>query len=157
MKLKRFTIIILAAVLLSFTAIAAACGNGEFPDGEYFYVSLSVNASAALRSDNLSQEVRDVLPEDGYILQTRQIRITRRTTVLTLLRDELTQEEISFIIRRGYVAEIGGLNEKAIGTQSGWIFFINGEFASLGAGSTVVQADDIIEWRYTASFGDNGQ
>jgi|GEM_PF-632530 len=158
-KLKRFIITILAATfILSFAFISGACEDDYyFADGEYFYVSLSVYAGVALRSNALSQNIRYTLPKDGYILPARKIRIERRTTVLSLSESELEREEIPFSVREnGFIAGIGGLYDRAIGAQSGWIFFVNGAFATRGAGATVIRASDVIEWRYTARFGDDG-
>ena len=158
-KLKRCIITILAATfILSFAFISAACEDDDyFAEGEYFYVSLSIYAGAALRSDALPQNIRDTLPKDGYILPVRKIRIERRTNVLSLLESELEREEVLFSVREnGFIAGIGGLYDRAIGAQSGWVFFVNGAFATRGAGATVIRANDIIEWRYTARFGDDG-
>ena len=145
MKLKRLVVTILLAIFALSFALATACESDEFLYEEYFYVSLSIYAGMALRFDTLAQEVRNILPECGYIIPKRDIRIERRTTVLTLLQNELMRDKIQFTARRGYVEGINYLYERAIGTQSGWIFFVNGAFSPVGAGSTVVRANDKIE------------
>jgi len=158
-KLKRFVLtILIATFILSFAFAVGACEDDDyFAEGEYFYVSLSVYAGVALRYNALPQYIRDSLPRDGFILPVRKIRIERRTTVLSLSESELEREEIPLSVREdGFIAGIGGLYDRAIGAQSGWIFFVNGAFATRGAGATVIRASDVIEWRYTARFGDDG-
>ena len=48
-----------------------------------------------------------------------------------------------------YIQGIGGIFEKDYGGSSGWIYFVNGTFASVGISSYVLKDGDVVEWQYT--------
>lgn len=47
-----------------------------------------------------------------------------------------------------YVAGINGLNEKAHGAKSGWIYHMNGTYMGSSAGNYILQDGDRMEWFY---------
>lgn len=47
-----------------------------------------------------------------------------------------------------YVSGINGLNEKAHGAKSGWIYHMNGTYMDSGAGNYVLKDGDVMEWFY---------
>jgi len=58
------------------------------------------------------------------------------------------------IITRGrgqmlYVREMAGLSEFQHGPASGWVFEVNGERVSVGAGVFELNDSDVVLWRYT--------
>ena len=56
---------------------------------------------------------------------------------------------------QAYVKGINYLYELAYGDLSGWIYLVNGERASVGCGTYVVQDGDEIIWAYTTELGED--
>lgn len=56
-----------------------------------------------------------------------------------------------------YVKGIGGYREFDQGPLSGWIFKVNGQLASKGAGLYILEADDRITFYYTLDLGADAQ
>ncbi|WCK56602.1 S-layer homology domain-containing protein [Aneurinibacillus sp. Ricciae_BoGa-3] len=52
-----------------------------------------------------------------------------------------------------YVKSIGGLAEFDKGPLSGWMYTVNGQFTSVGAGSYPLKNGDTVQWIYTADGG----
>lgn len=87
------------------------------------------------------------------------IRVSEGSTVFTVLRDYAKESGLEFTYSGGaksaYVAGIGGLYEFDHGSQSGWLYRVNGDFssASVSCGSYSVCDGDRIEWLYTIDRG----
>ncbi|MCL2062445.1 MAG: DUF4430 domain-containing protein [Firmicutes bacterium] len=150
---KKFIALCAVTAALTAAVFFAACESEyEHP----FSVTLSVTCTAAVGHADLPETVRALLPADGVILSDESIEITKKTSVLTLLRENLQQQRIQFDISGGYVRAINNLYEKQCGPFSGWVYYINGSLASSGASSYAVRADDVIEWRYVLSAPEFG-
>lgn len=52
-----------------------------------------------------------------------------------------------------YVQGINGLFEFDKGSQSGWLYRVNGVFPNYSCGSYTVKSGDVIEWMYTEDLG----
>lgn len=52
-----------------------------------------------------------------------------------------------------YVKGINGLFEFDKGSQSGWLYRVNGVFPSYSCGSYTVKSGDVIDWLYTEDLG----
>ena len=47
-----------------------------------------------------------------------------------------------------YVAAIGGLAEKEHGSQSGWMYSVNGSAPNVSCGKYVLKDGDTVSWYY---------
>lgn len=54
-----------------------------------------------------------------------------------------------------YISSIQALAEKACGSKSGWIYFVNGTSQSAACSSIKLNDGDKIEWRYTCDSGND--
>ena len=52
-----------------------------------------------------------------------------------------------------YVAGIGNIYELDFGDLSGWMYRVNGEFASVNCNEYVLKEGDLVEWLYTRNIG----
>lgn len=52
-----------------------------------------------------------------------------------------------------YVSSVGGVSEFASGSQSGWIYSVNGSVASAGCGNYKLAGGETIKWMYTLDMG----
>ncbi len=136
-------------ILLLLCFCLAACGGqtGGQEDGKK-HATLSVTYEEALKSELLTDALREELPEDGMLFASQTVSVSEGETVLELLQQEMQGKNIALDMGDGYVKGIGSLREGACGTTSGWLFRVNGEMPSVGAGDCVVQEGDQIEWFY---------
>lgn len=52
-----------------------------------------------------------------------------------------------------YVKGINGLFEFDCGTESGWLYSVNGEYQGVGCGTYILENGDYVEWHYTLDLG----
>lgn len=52
-----------------------------------------------------------------------------------------------------YVSSIGGASEFASGSQSGWVYSVNGKIASVGCGNYKLTGGETVKWIYTLDLG----
>ena len=87
------------------------------------------------------------------ILAPTVFPIAAGDTAFTLLTDAARAHGLHLEHSGGYVSGLGYLYEFAHGDRSGWMYFVNGESASVGATQYVLQDGDRIDWRYTLEMG----
>ena len=105
------------------------------------------------------------VPADGVILAPVTIPLQAGDTVLTVLIRAVaaanpTYGKSNVDVKSGaYVSGIGNdampepLYEKDCGPESGWLFYIDGTYVSLGASARLVKPGEIVEWNYTCASG----
>lgn len=95
--------------------------------------------------------------EYGVILAPTAVEIQSGDSVMDLLkritRKHKIQMEFKGIGSVTYVQGIDNLYEYDKGAESGWMYRVNGEFPSTGAGGYTVAPGDQIEWLYTLDLG----
>jgi len=95
--------------------------------------------------------------EMGVILSPTQAKYEAGDTVLKVLARTLKEKKIPMEYSgsggMAYVEGIANLYEFDRGPTSGWMFRVNGGFASKSAGSVTLQPGDQIEWLYTLDMG----
>ncbi|MDR0851178.1 MAG: DUF4430 domain-containing protein [Clostridiales Family XIII bacterium] len=140
--IKRFAVVF--ALLLAAMSFAA-CGGGSGAASGNATVSIDCVALAEVDPDLAGK-----YSEEGWIAAVTEIEITDGLTVL----DTLDLLDVDFVDTGGYVSEINGLgHEASAGDFSGWLFLVNGEMPSVGAGELKVSDGDVIEWRYSCDGG----
>ncbi len=124
--------------------------------------SVAVQCQNALAPDSgLGQEIREVLPTDGVILQVSNVSYQEGDTAFDVLSRELKSRNILFeynenpMFNSVYIEGINHLYEFDCGSQSGWLYFINGKSPGSGCSQYVVQPGDYIEFVYTCNFGND--
>ena len=124
--------------------------------------SVSVHCQNALTSDSgLNQSIREVLPQDGVILQAQNVNYEEGETAFDVLSRELRNRNILFeynenpMFNSAYIEGINHLYEFDCGAQSGWLYFVNGKSPGSGCSQYVVQPGDYIEFIYTCNFGND--
>ena len=123
---------------------------------------------------NLRPEKKASLPKDGYILKETTVSVAEGSTVFDVLRLVCKQNtcpekctycrksgiQLEYIYTPGYDSEyirgIHQLYEKDCGTQSGWMYSVNGVFPNYGVNKYAVKNGDNIKLRYTCNgFGED--
>ena len=103
--------------------------------------------------------VEENAQEEGALLaelrapgMSYQIAVSEGSTVYDLMAEAQRQSGFTF---RGkefwglgfFVEEINGVAESSKNKMR-WIYYVNGRVSSVGVSQYIVQANDIIEWRY---------
>ena len=80
-------------------------------------------------------------------------------TVIDILKRDMSSHGMALSYKGTgsavYVKGINGLFEFDKGSQSGWIYQVNGTFPSYSCGSYTVKSGDVINWMYTESLGND--
>jgi len=101
----------------------------------------------------------DYIPDDGIIMQYNTITVKENATVYDQLVAACKEYKIQMESNgSSYVNGINYIYEFKFGDLSGWMFKVNGEFASVGCGEYKLKDGDYVEWVYTTNLGkDVGQ
>lgn len=171
--MKKTCLSVAAGYLLLLLVVGCVLlfGRVETVDEHYLYnpeeipagadtVTVSVDCLALEgHLDELDPHVRNELP-DGlvYLSATRFLYHEGMTAFDLLLRAEKPARlRIDYHTVFGgtcYVSSINDLREFSAGGESGWIVLVNGEFIDRSASAYVLSPGDVVEWRYTVSYGD---
>ncbi len=93
------------------------------------------------------------IPADGIVLARTEIVVSKGQTALDQLISAVRKNSIQIENRGGYIAGIANIYELDYGDLSGWMYRVNGEFASVNADEYVLSEGDFVEWLYTTDLG----
>ena len=122
--------------------------------------TISISCTAILENMDLCDpEKRELVPEDGWILQPSKVTFYEGESVFHVLKRTCKQNGIHLefentpIYNSAYIEGIHNLYEFDVGELSGWMYSVNGWYPNYGCSRYAVQDGDIIEWRYTCDLG----
>lgn len=119
---------------------------------------------------NLKKEKTAFVPSDGIILKKTTVKLEKGSTVFDALKIACKENhcksncryckngiQLEYEFTPGYnsyyIEGIHQLYEKDCGTESGWMYCVNGVFPNKGCDSYTVQNGDEIQWLYTCDLG----
>lgn len=73
-------------------------------------------------------------------------------SALTLLQELGKEKNFPVIIGSGYVESIDGVAQFDAGAESGWLYLVNGQMASVSADQYIPQSGDVINWIYITDY-----
>ena len=154
MKRKLFFAELAAALCL-----LAACAAGETkePAGTCT-VSISCRTLAE-QPEKLKAEKRELVPEDGWLLEPETVEFYEDESVFDVLLRETKNHKIHMeysetpLYQSAYIEGIGNLYEFDAGETSGWVYSVNGWFPNYGCSQYKLTDGDVIEWSYTCELG----
>lgn len=121
---------------------------------------ISISCAAILENMDLCDpEKRELVPEDGWILQPMEVTFYEGESVFHVLKRTCKQNGIHLefentpIYNSAYIEGIHNLYEFDVGELSGWMYSVNGWYPNYGCSRYAVQDGDIIEWCYTCDLG----
>ncbi len=113
----------------------------------------------SIRCDTVAGQ-EEGIPEDGIILDQTEYPIEEGDSVLDVLILAAKQNKLPLDYEGGdtalgsaYVSGINDLYEMDFGSQSGWLYSVNGDYPGVSCGDYLVKAEDVIEWVYTCDLG----
>ena len=120
----------------------------------------SISCAAVLDNmDKLDKSKREIIPDDGWILEPVTVTFNEGESVFDVLKqvckDNKIQLEFSFtpIYNSSYIEGINNLYEFDCGSLSGWMYEVNDWFPNYGCSRYEVKNGDVIEWQYTCNLG----
>ena len=147
----------LFVVLLA--AIAAVCVtfiNVERPSDYYGRsdeIKDPVKTGIIIDAHTIAGE-NSTIPADGIILGRTEVVIDKGQTAYDQLISAVKANSIHIEVSgSSYVAGIANIYELQYGDLSGWMYRVNGGFASVGCGEYVLSEGDLVEWLYTKNIG----
>ncbi len=156
-KFSRFLALCLAVILL---CSLVSCQNGGTGDDQKDSVTTveekkettAENTNPATIKIICDDTVTDDIWENPEILKETEYTFDGEVDAFTALTEIIVENNIPFVHNGGYVTGIGGLHAMDAGENSGWMFQVNGELASVGAQDYIIQDGDALVWFYTADY-----
>ena len=133
--------------------------DAEVSDAEY---TCTLSVSCATILDNMAlcdPEKRELVPEDGWILEPMTVTFYAGESVFNVLQRTLKEQGIHMehsytpAYHSAYVEGINNLYEFDVGEHSGWMYSVNGWFPNYGCSRYQLQNGDVVEWKYTCDLG----
>ena len=161
--MKRIVKVMILVLLLS---MLCGCGKTNTADvadtnGDgKLTCTLEVRCDTLLgKLDQMTKEKAALVPENGILLETTQVEFSAGDAVFDVFRKLLREEKIHFeyvdasAYDSVYIEGIGNLYEYDCGTQSGWMYSVNGTYPGLGCSSYTLADGDVIVFNYTCDLG----
>lgn len=105
--------------------------------------------------DKITEALQPLLPEDGILLPDTACCFEPGATVFDVLKAVCETGEIALEytwtpgLDSYYIEGIGHLYEFDCGSQSGWVYLVNGELPPKSCSAYTLSDGDVIEWHYT--------
>lgn len=116
-------------------------------------------ASVLNNMDKLSDATKKVIPEDGLMLDTYEVKVKPGSTVFDVLNKAARKNKLHLeynytpAYKTYYIEGIGNLYEFDAGNLSGWMYSVNDKFPGVGCSGYKVKDGDVIKFLYTCNFG----
>ncbi len=100
-----------------------------------------------------------LVPENGTLLPETEVEFEAGDSVFDVFRQVLREQKIHFeytdarAYHSVYIEGIGNLYEFDCGSQSGWMYCVNGVYPGLGCSAYTLADGDAIEFHYTCDLG----
>ena len=122
--------------------------------------TISISCATILEHlDELDPEKVELVPEDGWILAPVTVEFTAGQNVFDVLLATVKANAIHMeyqntpMYETAYIEGIGNLYEFDVGSESGWMYAVNGWYPNYGCSRYVLQDGDTVEWVYTCDLG----
>lgn len=98
-------------------------------------------------------ELAGKVSNQGTILGSTKVSVEKGASVYDVLKKAASAKGIPIAKTGGgkgvYVSAINSIGEGDCGPKSGWLYYVNGQYASKGCGAYEVKDGDKIQWKYT--------
>ncbi|MBQ9899314.1 MAG: DUF4430 domain-containing protein, partial [Ruminococcus sp.] len=157
----------------NFIALALAAGAcvafvqlTDFRTAEDYYTppaakeNTSGTMTMTIRCDTVAERAdHRYIPESGVILDVTEFDIADGETAYDILTQAARTYSIQLDTKGSgdmvYVAGINYLYEYDFGELSGWMYRVNGDTPSVGAGAYELSDGDFVEWLYSTNIGND--
>ena len=122
--------------------------------------TISISCATILDNwDKCADSKKPLVPDDGVLLPATEVTFSQGESVYDVLqrvcRENKIHMESSFtpVYNSAYIEGIGNLYEFDVGSESGWMYAVNGWYPNYGCSRYVLQDGDTVEWVYTCDLG----
>ena len=122
--------------------------------------TLSISCAAILdHMDWLDAEKAELVPSDGWILQSTAVTFYEGESAFNVLQRTCKQQGIHMeftntpIYNSAYIEGLNNLYEFDCGELSGWMYQVNDWFPNYGCSRYQLQDGDVVNWVYTCDLG----
>lgn len=155
-----------AAIVMAFILCLTGCSQNTNQntqttqppqDANKAVASLNVNCAGVIDNmDKVPANKKEYIPQDGVILNKENVEIADGDTAFSFLQKLCKENNVQMDYADGliYVTSIGNLNEKDCGTESGWMYKVNGQAPTVGAAEYKLQNGDKVEFYYILSYAE---
>lgn len=110
--------------------------------------SSSASSSSSQAADNVAQVTIEAPDVAEFEAINVEVGITDGSTALTVLQEACSDVAVEDSSYGPFVTSINGLSNGDKGSQSGWTYTVNGEYATESAGDYKIEAGDVVIWSY---------
>ena len=130
--------------------------DAEVDTSTKYTCTISITCKTILDNmDKVKESKKGIVPSDGIILDTTTVTFSEGESVFDVLQRTCRERGIHMesswtpIYNSAYVEGIANLYEFDVGSQSGWMYKVNGWFPNYGCSRYALQQGDEICWMYT--------
>ncbi len=158
MKKRSVKNIIVVVGIAAIAVIAVLCTEISSAENYYGTVSEKENpvgtVTLEIRCDTVAGR-EDYISENGIILEQTEFTFEKGETVYDILAEACRLNGIQTEFSNDYISGINYIYEFDFGELSGWLYFVNGEEASVGCNSYELADGDEIKWLYSLEMGND--
>ncbi len=121
--------------------------------------TLSISCNDVLNNmDALSEEKRQLLADDGWVLAPVELSFSEGESVFDVLRRTCEQQKIHLefedtpLYNSAYIEGICNLYEFDCGRTSGWMYTVNGQRPNRGCSQYTLSDGDVVRWEYACDL-----
>lgn len=127
------------------------------PKPENKTVTIAISCKTAINNGLNKKPGFSHLPSNGIILQNMKVEFSEGDTVFDILVKVTHKKGIHMEYRGSgsntYIEGINNLYEFDGGSNSGWMYSVNGVYPNYGVGAYKVKSSDVIKFNYTCNLG----
>ena len=120
-------------------------------------VTIAISCKTAVNNGLNKKPGFSHLPSNGIILQNMKVEFNEGDTVFDILVKVTRKKGIHMEYRGSgsntYIEGINNLYEFDGGSNSGWMYSVNGVYPNYGVGAYKVKSSDVIKFNYTCNLG----
>ena len=120
-------------------------------------VTIAISCKTAINNGLNKKPGFSHLPSNGIILQNMKVEFNEGDTVFDILVKVTRKKGIHMEYRGSgsntYIEGINNLYEFDGGSNSGWMYSVNGVYPNYGVGAYKVKSSDVIKFNYTCDLG----
>lgn len=120
-------------------------------------VTIAISCKTAINNGLNEKPGFSHLPSNGIILQNMKVEFSEGDTVFDILVKVTRKKGIHMEYRGSgsntYIEGINNLYEFDGGSNSGWMYSVNGVYPNYGVGAYKVKSSDVIKFNYTCNLG----
>lgn len=121
--------------------------NDQKTESDKIDCTISIDCLTLFSKD---PDMANKISKKGIIMGKKTVTLNKNATVY----DALKASGISFA-GKDYISQINGLSEKDSGKLSGWVYYVNGEYATISCTDFKLKNGNDIRWRYTCNNGND--